>query len=108
MQHYKLYINGQFVESSSKNTFETVDPSTEQPWATIAEAGKDDVNYAVNSAYDAFYGDWSKVLPNQRGHFLKFSNITYIYLTLYFPLLKSKVYQPVIIYLISVLLTTPR
>ena len=71
MEHYKLYINGQFVDSSSKKTFKTIDPSTEQPWATIAEANKDDVNIAVDSAYKAFHGEWSSMLPNQRGKFLR-------------------------------------
>ena len=71
MEHYKLYINGKFTESSSKKTFQTIDPSTEQPWATIAEANKEDVNSAVEAAYNAFQGEWSSTLPNQRGQFLR-------------------------------------
>ena len=71
MEHYKLYINGKFKESSSKKTFQTIDPSTEQPWATIAEANKEDVNSAVEAAYNAFQGEWSSTLPTQRGQFLR-------------------------------------
>ena len=71
MEHYKLYINGQFVNSSSGKTFESIDPSTEKPWATIAEANKTDVNHAVDSAYKAFHGEWSTLLPNQRGNYLR-------------------------------------
>ena len=71
MKHYKLYINGEFKNSSSNSIFESLDPSIEKPWATIAEAKKDDVNYAVESAYSAFYGEWSKTLPSQRGDFLR-------------------------------------
>ena len=71
MEHYKLYINGKFTESSSKKTFQTIDPSTEQPWATIAEANKEDVNSAVEAAYNAFQGEWSSTLPTQRGQFLR-------------------------------------
>jgi len=71
MEHYKLYINGKFTESSSKKTFQTIDPSTEQPWATIAEANKEDVNSAVEAAYNAFQGEWSSILPTQRGQFLR-------------------------------------
>ena len=71
MEHYKLYINGKFTESSSKKTFQTIDPSTEQPWATIAEANKEDVNSAVEAAYNAFQGKWSSTLPTQRGQFLR-------------------------------------
>ena len=71
MEHYKLYINGKFTESYSKKTFQTIDPSTEQPWATIAEANKEDVNSAVEAAYNAFQGEWSSTLPTQRGQFLR-------------------------------------
>ena len=71
MEHYKLYINGKFTESSSKKIFQTIDPSTEQPWATIAEANKEDVNSAVEAAYNAFHGEWSSTLPTQRGQFLR-------------------------------------
>ena len=71
MEHYKLYINGKFTESSSKKTFQTIDPSTEQPWATIAEANKEDVNSAVEAAYNAFQGEWSSTLPTQRGQLLR-------------------------------------
>ena len=71
MESYKLYINGEFKNSFSNSTFETIDPSTEQSWAIIAEAKKEDVNYAVESAYNAFHGEWSSALPNQRGQFLR-------------------------------------
>ena len=38
MEHYKLYINGKFVDSTSNKTFESINPTTEEPWAIIAEA----------------------------------------------------------------------
>ena len=71
MEHYKLYINGEFLNSSSNKSFQSIDPSTEQPWATIAEADKDDTNNAVEAAYNAFHGEWSSILPSQRGKFLR-------------------------------------
>ena len=71
MENYKLYINGNFQDSSSKNTFTSIDPSTEEPWASFAEANADDVNAAVESAYNAFRGDWSKLFPTQRGQYLR-------------------------------------
>ena len=66
MENYKLYINGEFINSSSNKTFQSIDPATEEPWAEIAEANKADVNLAVESAYNAFNGDWSSMLPNKR------------------------------------------
>ena len=38
MQKYKNYINGEFVESKSGNTFVTIDPSTEKDFAEICAA----------------------------------------------------------------------
>ena len=71
MEEYKLYINGKFVDSVSNKTFESIDPTTEEPWAKIAEAQSADVNNAVESAYNAFHGEWSSMLPGQRGQFLR-------------------------------------
>ena len=71
MEHYKLYINGEFINSSSNKSFKSINPSTEQPWATIAEANEKDVNKAVDAAYNAFHGEWASVLPNQRSKFLR-------------------------------------
>ena len=71
MEHYKLYINGKFIDSSSNKTFESINPATEEPWTTIAEAKSEDVNNAVEAAHNAFHGEWSSFLPNQRGEFLR-------------------------------------
>ena len=71
MEHYKLYINGEFKNSSTNNTFQSIDPSTEKAWATIAEATESDVDEAVNAAYNAFHGEWSSFLPSKRGQFLR-------------------------------------
>ena len=71
MEYYKLYINSKFVDSTSNNRFESINPATEEPWATIAEAQSEDVNNAVEAAHDAFHGEWSSFLPNQRGEFLR-------------------------------------
>ena len=71
MEIYRNYINGEFRDSYSKKSFRSIDPSTEQPWAEIAEAQEKDVNDAVNAAHEAFHGEWSKFLPQQRGNFLR-------------------------------------
>ena len=71
MEYYKLYINGKFIDSTSNKTFESINPATEEPWATIAEAKSEDVNNAVEAAHNAFHGEWSSFLPNKRGEFLR-------------------------------------
>ena len=71
MEYYKNYINGLFRDSYSKKTFQTIDPSTEEPLANISAAGEEDVNDAVNAASEAFKGEWSKFLPQQRSKVLR-------------------------------------
>ena len=71
MEKYQLYIDGKFQDSSSKKTFESLNPATEEPWALVPEAETEDVNKAVNAAYNAFHGEWSSFLPNERAKFLR-------------------------------------
>ena len=61
MQKYKNYINGVFVESQSGSSFKSVDPSNEKEFAEICAAEDFEVNLAVESAHNAFIGEWSKV-----------------------------------------------
>jgi aldehyde dehydrogenase (NAD+)/betaine-aldehyde dehydrogenase len=69
MEQYQNYINGQFKDSNKK--FHSINPTTEEPWAEISAAGKEDVNDAVKAASDAFHGEWSKFLPQQRSKVLR-------------------------------------
>ena len=71
MQKYKNYINGVFVESQSRSSFKSVDPSTEKEFAQICAAEEFEVNLAVESAHNAFNEKWSKVLPYQRAKYLR-------------------------------------
>ena len=50
----KLYINGEFVDAKSGETFETINPATEEAITTVARAGKDDADAAVAAAKTAF------------------------------------------------------
>jgi aldehyde dehydrogenase (NAD+) len=51
MKHYdKFYIDGEWVEAIGKSTFELVDPSTEEPFATVALGSTEDVDKAVSAA----------------------------------------------------------
>ncbi|KAJ1419819.1 Aldehyde/histidinol dehydrogenase [Sesbania bispinosa] len=58
----KLFINGEFVDSVSGKTFESVDPRTEEVLTEIAEANKEDVDIAVRAARKAFdSGPWPRM-----------------------------------------------
>ncbi|KAK4280867.1 hypothetical protein QN277_012430 [Acacia crassicarpa] len=67
----KLFINGQFVDSVSGKTFETIDPRTGDVIASVAEATKEDVDSAVQAARHAFdSGPWPRMSGAERGRIL--------------------------------------
>jgi acyl-CoA reductase-like NAD-dependent aldehyde dehydrogenase/alcohol dehydrogenase class IV len=60
MDEYKLFIDGEFVDAADGKTFESVDPGTGLPFATVAQAGAADAEAAVAAARRAFdKGEWS-------------------------------------------------
>ena len=71
LKSYKMFINGEWVESESKKTFETLNPENNKPWARVPEANAKDVDNAVRAAQKAFEGEWPKLLPRERGKFLR-------------------------------------
>jgi len=71
LKEYKMFIDGSWVESESKKTFETLNPENNEPWAKVPEANAKDVDNAVRAAQKAFEGDWPKLLPRERGKFLR-------------------------------------
>ena len=71
LKEYKMFINGEWVNSDTKKTFETLNPENNKPWAIVPEASANDVDKAVQAAQKAFEGEWSKLLPRERGKFLR-------------------------------------
>ena len=71
LKKYKMFINGEWINSESKKTFETLNPENNEPWAIVPEASAKDVNRAVESAQKAFEGKWPKLMPRERANFLK-------------------------------------
>ena len=53
-EQLKFYINGQWVEPSTSDTFDVINPATEQPIGKSAMGGVEDVNQAVAAAKAAF------------------------------------------------------
>lgn len=67
MEHFKMFIGGEFVEAASGKTMECRDPGTGQPFATVPLGGKDDADRAVKAARKAFdSGVWSGLSPEER------------------------------------------
>lgn len=70
MPHFGLYINGQEVPSVSGAQFDSTDPYTGAPWATISNAGPEDVDRAVRAARSAFEGTWRRMPGAERGRLM--------------------------------------
>lgn len=62
---YGLFIDGEWMPSSSGQTIESISPSTNQVLANIQAANNQDVDVAVNSAALAFKS-WSQTSAEQR------------------------------------------
>ncbi len=68
MKDYRLFINGEFV--NGRDTFEDVNPATGKQVATVAEAGADEVDRAVQAAKHALEGPWGSMSIQKRGDLL--------------------------------------
>ena len=71
IQNFKMYINGEWVDSSSGKKIETLNPENNEVWATVPEANEKDVDKAVQSAQKAFENNWSKIHPRDRAKYLR-------------------------------------
>ena len=58
LKQYKMFIDGEWVDSDTKKTFKTLNPENNKPWAEVPEASATDVDRAVKAAQKAFEGEW--------------------------------------------------
>jgi aldehyde dehydrogenase (NAD+) len=65
-----LLVGGRWRPARSARYFETVDPSTEQVIAQVAEAGTADIDAAVAAARAALKGAWGQMRAAERGRIL--------------------------------------
>ncbi|UFJ41097.1 aldehyde dehydrogenase [Brevibacillus humidisoli] len=67
----KLFIDGAYVDASSGETFDTIDPATNRKLASVAKAGEQDVNRAIEVAQRTFAsGVWSNMPVEERARIL--------------------------------------
>lgn len=65
---FKLFINGEFVESESGKKFETYNPANGEVLARVSEAESEDIDKAVLAAKNAFEnGPWATMSSADRG-----------------------------------------
>ena len=68
MQTYKMYINGEFVESENGDREDTINPFNNEAIGSVPRAGTTDVNKAVAAARSAFdVGPWPRMSGEERG-----------------------------------------
>ncbi|HEX6595238.1 MAG TPA: aldehyde dehydrogenase [Bacillota bacterium] len=67
VREVKLYINGEYVNSSGHRTFPVTSPSTQEEIAVVHEAIEEDVDKACQAARDAFeHGPWRTMPLSER------------------------------------------
>ena len=71
IQNFKMFINGEWVNSSSGKKIKSLNPENNEVWATVPEANEKDVNNAVQCAHKAFENSWSKIHPKERAKYLR-------------------------------------
>lgn len=69
MREYKLFINGEWVESGTGEIFDDINPATLEIIGKIHKASDENVDYAVESAQEAF-DSWSSMPAPQRAKIL--------------------------------------
>jgi acyl-CoA reductase-like NAD-dependent aldehyde dehydrogenase len=72
LAQYRMYIDGQWVESASDAHFESENPYTGKAWALIPRGDAADADRAVQAARKAFTsGEWPKLTASKRGALLR-------------------------------------
>ena len=67
MKTYNHYIDGEWVNPSSGEYFDTENPYTGEIWAQIAQGNAEDANLAVKSAKKTFENsEWTEMRPTER------------------------------------------
>ena len=67
VRDYKLYIDGQWIDAASGETFETMNPSDGSVVGRVARAGKDDMRRGIEAARKSFdSGVWADMPQEER------------------------------------------
>ena len=71
-RQHKLLIDGEWVEAASGETFETINPATEERLAEVAHGQAEDIDRAVRAARRAFDDDspWRRMNASDRGRLI--------------------------------------
>ncbi|MDQ0857855.1 aldehyde dehydrogenase [Bacillus sp. V2I10] len=70
VKKYRMFIDGEFVESSSNETTQVINPATEEVISEIPKGTVEDVRRAIDSAERA-QKEWGKLPAVERGKYLR-------------------------------------
>jgi betaine-aldehyde dehydrogenase len=67
LMNFRLWINGQWADSKDGRRMQIENPASGETIAEVVDAGRADVDAAVQAAHTAFYdGRWSRLTPSER------------------------------------------
>ena len=69
LKKYQMYIDGEFIDSNSKETIQVINPATEKPISEIPRGTKEDVRKAISTSNVA-QKSWEKLPAVERGEYL--------------------------------------
>ncbi|MBB6453715.1 aldehyde dehydrogenase (NAD+) [Salirhabdus euzebyi] len=70
MKRYQMLVNGSWINSSSEETFYSINPFNQKPWAEIPQATSVDIEEAIGAARKAFEITWSQTNGYTRANLL--------------------------------------
>lgn len=71
MKHFQLFINNQWIDAESGQTFKSVNPANKQYVAELSAASAKDVEKACTAARNAFESDvWSELGGDKRAEYM--------------------------------------
>jgi aldehyde dehydrogenase (NAD+) len=72
LREYRNYVGGEWVQASGGDTFDVVNPATEERVATVPKMTRADAQGAIRSARETFdSGVWSELMPDERSRIMK-------------------------------------
>ena len=71
IKEYQLLIGDMWVPASDNKTFESLNPYTGEPWATVPDGGIADVDSAVAAARGALLGPWGSMTGFERAELMR-------------------------------------
>jgi acyl-CoA reductase-like NAD-dependent aldehyde dehydrogenase len=71
LARYRMRIGGQWTDAAGGRRFDTINPFTGRAWASVPDAGPEDVDHAVAAATEAMAGEWGRCTGFERARHMR-------------------------------------